>query len=379
MKLFHLSDLHLGKRVNEFSMTEDQRYILNEILSKVDSERPDGIMISGDVYDRSVPSTDAVELFDDFLTSLSERSVPVFIISGNHDSPERLSFGNRLMDRSGIHIAPVYDGNIKVCTLQDEYGPLNIFMLPFIKPVHVRSCLDKDTEEIRTYTDTVKAALSASDMDVCERNILMAHQFVTGAERSDSEELSVGGIDNVEAYIFKDFDYVALGHIHRPQNLGERIRYCGSPLKYSFSEASYDKSVTMIEIFEKGSLNVTCLPLKPIRDMKEIKGTYKDIMAYDFYNGTDLKDSYLHITLTDQDDIPDAMAHLQTVYRYLMVLDYDNERTRHKSDVMSDINAEKRTPMELFSDLYKEQNGKELEQYQREFLEELIEKIWENE
>ena len=283
MKLIHLSDLHLGKRVNEFSMLEDQAYILMKILNVIDDEQPDAVLIAGDVYDKTVPSAEAVELFDDFLVRLASRSfrgrsLQIFVISGNHDSPERLAFGGRLMDARGVHLSPVYSGSVKPVTLSDEFGPVNIYMLPFVKPVTVRRFFPD--AKIENYTDAIAAAVGSMGIDTSGRNVLIAHQFVTGAERSESEDVSVGGMDNVDVTVFDGFDYVALGHIHGPQNIGsERVRYCGTPLKYSFSEAAHRKSVTVVELGEKGSLAVRTVPLIPKRDMVDLRGRYDELMS----------------------------------------------------------------------------------------------------
>ena len=376
MKLIHLSDIHLGKRVNEFSMLEDQAHILKKILAVVDEEKPDGVLIAGDVYDKSVPSTEAVQLFDDFLVRLAERKLPVFIISGNHDSPERLSFANRLIDAAGIHLAPVYNGVVEPITLSDEYGPVNVYMLPFIKPAHVRGFFP-DTE-ITGYSDAVAAAIGRMNIDKTQRNVLITHQFVTGAQRSDSEELSVGGTDNIGAEVFCDFDYVALGHIHGPQNMDSgRIRYCGSPLKYSFSEAAQQKSVTVAELKEKGMLEIHTVPLIPRRDMVELKGSYQQLTLREFYENTTYQEDYTHITLTDEEDIPDAVAKLRAVYHNLMKLDYDNTRTRHSAAISGAENVETRSPIDLFAEFYELQNGLPMSAEQTELVESLIEKIWE--
>ena len=378
MKLIHLSDIHLGKRVNEFSMLEDQAHILKKILAVVDEEKPDGVMIAGDVYDKSVPSTEAVQLFDDFLVRLAERKLPVFIISGNHDSPERLSFANRLIDAAGIHLAPVYNGMVEPITLSDEYGPVNVYMLPFIKPAHVRGFFP-DTE-ITGYSDAVAAAIGRMNIDKTQRNVLITHQFVTGAQRSDSEELSVGGTDNIGAEVFCDFDYVALGHIHGPQNMDSgRIRYCGSPLKYSFSEAAQQKSVTVAELKEKGTLEIHTVPLIPRRDMVELKGSYQQLTLREFYENTTYQEDYTHITLTDEEDIPDAVAKLRAVYHNLMKLDYDNTRTRHSAAISGAENVETRSPIALFAEFYELQNGLPMSAEQTELVASLIEKIWEGE
>lgn len=378
MKLIHLSDIHLGKRVNEFSMLEDQAHILKKILAVVDEEKPNGVLIAGDVYDKSVPSTEAVQLFDDFLVRLAERKLPVFIISGNHDSPERLSFANRLIDAVGIHLAPVYNGVVEPITLSDEYGPVNVYMLPFIKPAHVRGFFP-DTE-ITSYSDAVAAAIGRMNIDKTQRNVLITHQFVTGAQRSDSEELSVGGTDNIGAEVFCDFDYVALGHIHGPQNMDSgRIRYCGSPLKYSFSEAAQQKSVTVAELKEKGTLEIHTVPLIPRRDMVELKGSYQQLTLRKFYENTTYQEDYTHITLTDEEDIPDAVAKLRTVYHNLMKLDYDNTRTRHSAAISGAENVETRSPIDLFAEFYELQNGLPMSAEQTELVASLIEKIWEGE
>lgn len=378
MKLIHLSDIHLGKRVNEFSMLEDQAHILKKILAVVDEEKPDGVLIAGDVYDKSVPSTEAVQLFDDFLVGLAERKLPVFIISGNHDSPERLSFANRLIDAVGIHLAPVYNGVVEPITLSDEYGPVNVYMLPFIKPAHVRGFFP-DTE-ITGYSDAVAAAIGRMNIDKTQRNVLITHQFVTGAQRSDSEELSVGGTDNIGAEVFCDFDYVALGHIHGPQNMDSgRIRYCGSPLKYSFSEAAQQKSVTVADLKEKGALEIHTVPLIPRRDMVELKGSYQQLTLREFYENTTYQEDYTHITLTDEEDIPDAVAKLRAVYHNLMKLDYDNTRTRHSAAISGAENVETRSPIDLFAEFYELQNGLPMSAEQTELVASLIEKIWEGE
>ena len=376
MKLFHLSDLHLGKRIYEFSMLEDQAYILLRILRMIDEEKPDGVLIAGDVYDKSVPSAEAVLLFDRFLSDLAERDLPVFVISGNHDSPERIAFGSSIMDKTGIHMSPVYDSQIEPITLRDAYGDVNVYMLPFIKPAHVRRfCEDA---EITGYTDAVAYAVDRMRIDADKRNVLVTHQFVTGARRSESEEISVGGTDNVDASVFAPFDYVALGHIHSPQNCGsDRIRYCGTPLKYSFSEAKDRKSVTVVELLEKGSVSYRTLDLIPRRDLVELKGAYAELMSKPFYENTTWQEDYTHITLTDEEDIPDAVGRLRTVYHNLMKLDYDNKRTRSDSIVSGDNDVETKSPFELLSDFYALQNNQPMSGEQSAFIRDLMEKTWE--
>lgn len=375
MKLIHLSDLHLGKRVNEFSMLEDQQYILTEILQIIDQEKPDGVMIAGDVYDKSVPSAEAVALLDDFLVRLAKRDLQVFLISGNHDSPERMAFGGRLMAQSGVHLAPVYDGKVSPIALTDEYGPVNLYLLPFLKPAHVRRCFPE--REILTYTDALAAAIEAMGVDPAQRNVLVTHQFVTGAARCDSEEISVGGTDNVDVSVFEPFDYVALGHIHGPQQVGrETVRYCGTPLKYSFSEAKHQKSVTVVELGEKGAVSVRTVPLTPMRDLAELRGTYEELTFRGFYDGTSYPRDYVHITLTDEEDIPDAVSKLRIIYPNLMKLDYDNKRTR-AGIVLEGAEDQQRSPLELLEEFYEKQNGQPMGEEQRAFAKSLMERIWE--
>ncbi len=378
MKFVHLSDLHIGKRVNEYSMLEDQEYILTKIINIIDEEKPEGVIIAGDVYDKSVPSAEAVALFDDFLVRLSKRNLSVFVISGNHDSAERIAFGGRLMIGSGIYMSPVYDGDVKPVTLEDEYGKINVWMLPFVKPAHIRRF--NEDKEIGSYTDAVRVAIESLDINSAERNIMITHQFVTGADRTESEEISVGGTDNVDVSVFDIFDYTALGHIHRPQNCkSEKVRYCGTPLKYSFSEANDKKSVTVIELGEKGKLDIKTVPLLPMRDMVEIKGKYDEIMLRDFYENTTYREDYTHITLTDEEDIPDAIGKLRVVYHNLMKLDYDNMRTRSMNCIYGAEDVEEKSHFELFAEFFEQQNNQPMTEEQSEFVKNLIAEVWEDE
>ena len=377
MKLMHLSDLHLGKRVNGFSMIDDQRHMLGQILEISGEEMPDAALLCGDIYDKTVPSAEAVELFDEFLSRLAERC-PVYLISGNHDSAERLAFGGRLMAGSGVHLSPVYDGTVTAVEQQDGFGTVCFHLLPFLKPVQVRRFFPEAA--IESYTDAMRAALSGIDLADGNRHVLLAHQFVTGSERCDSEEVSVGGSDNVDAEAFAGFDYVALGHIHGAQRAGgEHIRYCGTMLKYSFSEAGHRKSVTFVELREKGSLTISTRELKPLRDLKELRGTYEELMSRSFYYGTDLPESYLHITLTDEEDVPEAVGRLRTVYPYIMKLTYDNQRTRARQNPLEVEAMPETSPLELFGLLYEKQNNVSLGESQQAYLTGLIESIWKEE
>lgn len=376
MKLIHLSDLHLGKRVHEVSMLPEQVLILRQILDILDEEQPQALLLCGDIYDKTVPSGEAVTVFDDFLCQLAQRKLPVFIISGNHDSPERLAFGGRLMDASGIHFSPVFSGDIQPISLRDEYGPVHFWLLPFLKPAHVRRFYPEEAPE--TYTDALRVAIGRMAVDPTQRNVLLTHQFVTGAATCESEELSVGGTDCVDAEVFSDFDYVALGHLHGPQNvLSPRIRYCGTPLKYSFSEAHHHKSVTVAELGEKGDLQIRLRPLTPLHDLREIRGTYQEVTAKSFYEGTSTED-YLHITLTDEEDVPEAMGRLRAIYPNLLKLSYDNTRTRSNTVLDTAADVQRKSPLELFGELYEKQNNQPLSPVQRQYLLELIESIWED-
>lgn len=378
MKLVHLSDLHIGKRLHEYSLIEDQRYILDCILNIIEDENADGVIIAGDVYDKSVPSEEAVALFDNFLVRLAENKRQTFIISGNHDSAERLSFAGRIIDEAGIHIAEVYSGKTNAYILTDEFGEVCIYMLPFIKPAVVRRFFQD--VEISSYTDGIDVAVKNMDIDKRKRNVLVTHQFVTGALRSDSEDISVGGTDNVDARVFDGFDYVALGHIHKPQNVGgESIRYCGTPLKYSLSEAKDKKSVTIIELEEKGNMTVRTIPLCPMRDVVELKGTYLELTDKSFYDGSTYDSDYVYITLTDENDIVDAAARLSVIYKNLLGIRYDNTRTRKNTEIKTDALADVKSPLELFSEFYELRNNIPMNNEQTEYLKELIEEVWEGE
>ena len=375
MKFIHLSDLHLGKRLNGFSLLEDQAYILEQITEIVKNQQADALIIAGDVYDKAVPSAEAVALFDSFLSRITAICPHIFIISGNHDSPERIAFGSHIMEKSGVHLSPVYDGNIVPTVLRDSYGEVNVYMLPFVKPANVRRFFPEIS--IESYTDAVKTAVDKMEIDVNKRNILITHQFVTGASVCDSEEHSVGGTDNVDGSVFEGLDYVALGHIHSPQNVGsERIRYCGTPLKYSFSECKHIKSVTVIELNEKNNFTVSSIALTPMRDLREIKGAYDELMLKSNYEGTNT-DDYMHIILTDEEDIPDVLSRLRVVYPNIMKLSYDNKRTRNFQQIEADCDVSEKSPFQLFSEFYNKQNNQDMADEQEKYVKNLIERIWE--
>lgn len=375
MKLLHLSDLHLGKRVNEFSMLEDQKYILNQILQIVINERVAVVLIAGDVYDKSVPSAQAVTLFDDFLTQLEALECTVLLIAGNHDSPERLAFGAQLLQKSRVYLSPVFDGRLTCCTLSDEHGEVDVWLMPFLKPSVVRPFYPDDA--IESYQDAVAAVLRSNPPHKERRSVLLAHQFVTGAKTGGSEELSVGGAENIDAALFELYDYVALGHIHGPQRVGrETVRYCGSPLKYSLSEAHGTKSVTLVTLNQPGEVDIKLCPLTPLHDLRAIRGTYDEVTARTFYEGT-ATDDYLHITLTDETEVLDAVGKLRSIYPNVMRVDYDNTRTRAGASIPEVPVQDEATPMELFCRFFEWQNEKPLTESQRALLEKEIEAVWE--
>ncbi len=374
MKLIHLSDLHLGKRVNNFPMLEDQKYILQQILDIITQQQPDAVLIAGDIYDRSVPAADAVTAFDNFLVEISKTGCPVFIISGNHDSAERLAFACRLMQASKIYISPVYHGEIQPITLTDSYGTVDFYLLPFIKPAHARQCFPD--EQIETYTDAVACAIRHMPVRPDRRNVLITHQFVTGAVTCDSEELSIGGSDHVDSSVFDGFDYVALGHLHGPQKVGkDHIRYSGTPLKYSFSEAHHRKSVTIVELNEKSNLVIHTIPLTPLHDMVEWEGSYDDFrhMRFPFP-----QDAYLHVILTDEGaDIPNAACSLREKYPNLMHLDYKKHQIASALPQQGISLEKQQHPLELFSEFYEQQVHSAVSEEQAAYLSHIIAEIWE--
>ena len=380
MKLMHISDLHIGKRVNEFSMLEDQEYILNEIIKIAKDENISGIIIAGDVYDKTVPPIEAVDLADEFLTKLVEENISIYMISGNHDSPERLNFGSRIMEKNNLFICGEYDGDLRKIVIEDEYGKLNIYFLPYIKPSIVNNKLGLET---KTYDESVKEALKVIDIDVEPRNILIAHQFVTFGstvpELSDSETKSLGGIDNVDASIFDKFDYVALGHIHKPQKIGrEVIRYSGSPLKYSFSECNHKKSVCIVDFKEKNNCEIKLVPLIPKRDMKHLKTSMEDLKSGNILS-TIPSDTYMHITLTDDEEVIDAISKVREIFKNVMVLDFDNKRNgENLSDTtITSEDLKQKTPKELFVDFFSSQNNVELTKSQNEIISNIVNEVLE--
>lgn len=438
MKFFHISDLHIGKRVNGFSMLEDQKYILSSILKLVRENRPDGVWIAGDLYDKSMPSAEAVETADWFLSQLAAQKVPVWVISGNHDSAERVAYAGKMLEQAGVYVSRIFDGKMQgycvqkkrdgkvsivpmkpssetailtgneaepkkkisaandvqtwahvpqVCADEEKEERIYIWMLPYLRPTQVRRFFPE--EQIETTQQAVAAVLKSSEIPQDGTNVLLMHQFLAGADVCDSEELSVGGLDQVDVSTVDAFDYVALGHLHRPQSVGrESVRYCGSPLKYSFSEAGHKKSVTVVEIMPKGNkrqkdeawenelretapqenelqkkISVSTLPLVPRLDMREIRGPFETIMKKEIYD-LENREDYLHITLTDQEGILDAIGKLREVYPNIMKLDFAQRDPSYAIEE-TEILIEEKTPQELFEEFFERQNGRKLSEEQR--------------
>jgi len=379
MKIMHLSDLHLGKSILEQSLIVDQEYILNQIIDIVKEKLIDIVLIVGDVYDKGIPNVDAVRLFSSFLTSLYKLKVKVLVISGNHDSKDRLSFGNELFVDNGVYIEGIFNGELRKVTLNDDSGNLNVYMLPFVKTADVRKYYPDI--QIDSYDDAVRCIINNTKIDKNQRNIIMVHQFVTAGgidvERCESESLSLGGIDNIDVSIFDDFDYVAMGHIHKGQRLiKDTVRYSGSLLKYSFSEVNHRKSVPIIEFNDKGNINIELVDLVPLRDMKIIKGTMEELLSSDFIKNINIED-YISVVLTDEDYIMDAIGKLRSVYKNILRLEYDNKRTSGYTlnDSKDNIDVKLLSEIELFSKVYELQNNIELSDEKRDIVEHTIEEI----
>lgn len=379
MRFIHLADLHIGKRVNGFPMLEDQRYILEQILERTKESAADAVIIAGDIYDKPVPSAEAVDLFDDFLVGLTKLGVMVFLISGNHDSAERISYAGRLLRESQVYISPRFDGTIHPISVSDDYGIVNVYLIPYIHPSLVRNAWPE--EKIGSYDDAMRVLLEKSGADPNARNLAVVHQFVTAGgqspEETDSEEKHVGGLDNVDASAFDAFDYVALGHLHGPQRIGrDTIRYAGSPLKYSFSEEKQKKSITLAELKEKGKVAYDLLPLEAKRDLRTVRGTFEEVTSTEF-TARRKGDDYYRVILTDENDVPNALSRLRRrFYENLMILEYDNTRTSSDVRIEAEEGEEEKKPIEVLGDLYQMQNGREMSLLQKETAEKLIRRIW---
>lgn len=375
MRFLHISDLHIGKKLIDKSLLDDQEFILKKIINIISKNKLEAAMIAGDIYDKSIPSSEAIELFDYFITKLAEKNIKVFMISGNHDSPERIGFGSYVFSKSNVFISPAYNGEIKMIPVEDEFGLINIYLLPFIKPSYVRDVYPDSS--IENYSDALKNVIDNLEVDKKKRNIIIAHQYVGNAQKDGSEETSIGGLEIVDEKLFKDFDYVALGHIHKKQNIRKNIRYCGSPLQYAFSDKKEEKTVTIVDIGKKGSMIIKEIPLEPKRKLVELKGRFKELTSKKYISKQNL-DDYYHITLTDEKDIVEGANKLRAIYPNLLKLDYENRRTNNKKIIKAVTEMESRTTIELFSDFFKLQNGTEMSKEQRNIMQGLIKEIEEN-
>lgn len=384
MKFLHISDLHIGKRLHERSFLEDQKYILKEILSIAKTQKVDALLLAGDIYDKNVPTEKGVMLFDEFLTECKRAAIKIFLISGNHDSSERIHFGGRIMEESGIYIQGRFEGKLSPIRLEDKYGSYHVYLLPFVRPALVKPYLKGETENAEEQLSchmAVQKVLEQVEKDDTVTNILVAHQFVTAGgmepERCESESISVGGLDNVDVSVFAGFDYVALGHLHMPQQIGkEHVYYSGSPLKYSFSEAEVrgvnvpEKSVLLITA--ENGISVQKIPLKPLRDMRVLRGKLEDLLKPEAYEKANTED-YVRVILTDEEELYEPMKQLRKVYPNILRLDFDNSRTRIKEGVaMSAEAVEEKSAIELFGEFYEKQNNNPLSNEQSE----VIKKIW---
>ena len=370
MRFLHLADLHIGKRVNGFSMIEDQKFVFEQVYSVIENEKIDGIIMAGDIYDKPVPSAEAVKLFDEMLTRLVSMDLPIFVISGNHDSAERIGFGSDILSAAKVYMSRVYNGNLQKIELEDDYGKINVYLLPFIKPATVKNIYKE--AEIKDYDDALAYVLNQEKIDETKRNVIVSHQFVTGAMRSESEEVSVGGLDNVSVENYDAFDYVALGHIHRAQQMGrESARYAGTLLKYSFSEEKHNKSMTIVDLKEKGNIEIKEIPVKPLHDLKTIKGKFSKITSEEFYKELK-KEDYYRAVLTDEEDILNAIGKLKSIYPNLMSMEYDNTRTRSYSVVDNVETGETKSPLDYFEEFFEKQNGRKMSEKQRDYLLEIL-------
>lgn len=368
MRLFHLADLHLGIRLFEYSMLEDQAYFLDRLFEIIEAERPDALLLAGDIYDTVTPSAETVHLLDGFLTRVSALSVKVFLLAGNHDSADRLSFGAALMERSGVYVSPAYRAPLLPVTLTDAFGEVEVWMLPFVRPAEVRRVYPE--ERIEGYTDAVTVALSVTSAREGVRRVLLSHQLVTdGAEDS----FSVGGTDNVELSVYRDFSYVALGHLHTARTLSDgHTRYAGAPLAYTFGEVGREKSFTDVFIGADGHAEITDHPITPLRPLLELRGSFAELMKRD----TPRPDAYYRVLLTDEEDVPDALAELRKRYPHIFHLSYDNKRTRADAVDLSTEVPMTRDPLSLFSELYEKQNGRPLSEEERDLLSTLTAEVF---
>ncbi len=360
MKCLHLSDLHLGKRLIEVSLLEDQAYILDKIVAIAEAERPRTVLIAGDVYDRSNPPAEAMTLFGQFVRRLTALGCSVLVISGNHDSPERVAYFGELVRETGVYLSPVYDGHIEPVALKDEFGEVRFYLMPYVHPEVVRGLFPEET--VADANDAARLVLGALQPDASCRNVILSHQLILGSAFDEREQKAVGTLDNVDPRLYDAFDYVALGHIHKAQSVGREdgtMRYCGTPLKYSRKEALTEKTVSLVELGTKGDVTCREIPLRPMREMRLERGNFDALMA----KGPDAgcEDDYFFITLTDEEDIPNAAARLRGRFGKVLAVDFDNARTRAGETVeLGAVDAEEKSPMQLLEELYRKMRNRDM-------------------
>lgn len=383
MRLIHLADLHIGKRLKEFSFLDEQRYILDQVLSKVRELQPDGIILAGDIFDKAIPSEEALQLLEDFLKELAAAKLQILMVAGNHDSVKRLSFGSSFMQYAGVHIASHYQGRAEMVSLQDAAGlRVNCYLLPHLKPSTVRDYLPEEEQSSITNTETAVAkAIDLMEIDKSQLNLLIAHQTVGGFEAgqagSEDNTFSIGGSDNVSPEILQDFDYVALGHLHNPQQVGEfaHIRYAGTPLIYSFSSHERPKSMTIIDLRGKGDISITTVPLVPRLRVISREISYQELMQESFYKaeGFNPQDIF-HFILTDKDYIANAYLELRSIYPNMLEMSYKRDSSL-AADAAGIVLTEGKTVLELLEEFYKQVHQQEFDQEQKAYLKDILEEM----
>lgn len=350
MKFLHLADLHLGRQLNDLSLLEDQAWILQQIVDTAEAEKVEAVLIAGDIYQRSSPQAEAMALFDRFVSQLAARKIAVCAISGNHDSALRISYFSSLIREAGVHVSETFAGELQHVTLRDNFGEVVVWLMPFLRPAQVRRAWPE--EKILTCQDAVAAVIRHADIDPRKRNILLCHQFVTGSQLAGSEDLSVGGLDSVDAALFDVFDYVAMGHIHRPQRiLRDTVRYAGSPLKYSFDEAEHHKSLTLVDMQDKDDIVVRTLPLYPLRDLRRVEGLLAEVINMPY------SEDYVWVTIHDELPPPDAKVSISVTFPNMLKFSVVNSRTQYDLDVLATEAIEHKSVTELFADFYRKQNN----------------------
>ena len=374
MRFLHLGDLHFGKVIHSFSMIEDQQYVLEQVKQYIETYQPDAVLLAGDIYDRSVPPAVAVSLYSRFLKEvLIDLKTPILAVAGNHDGADLVNFGSELFESANYYVAGHYTKEVKKVVLKDEHGLVNFYLIPFADYAVVREVHQDDN--IKSLDAAMKMTLEKLDLNRKERNVLITHAFVVGGDEEpqaceSEKKLVVGGKESVSASYFDDFDYVALGHLHRTQKVGnDNIRYSGSLLKYSFSEEDYHKSVTMVDLDESGAITYELLPLIPRRDMRTIKGELNELL------NQPSSEDYLRVILTDRGELLEPMAKLRKVYPNIMILELDQKFNEFKGSKLDKFTREQKTPEQLFSDFYLHHKGNTLHEEGTQLIQKIIHQV----